>query len=90
MERFDFEKVHKAMVATNWQWTTHSKENPREKEIPSLQRLMKSARKMLSETASGTGYSTGGFSVSREKREDGTEFLVLEFVLENADSEYPQ
>lgn len=91
MDKFDFEKVHKAMIATGWQWTTHSKEYPREMEIPSLQRVMKTARRLLASVADGKAeISTCGFIASREKREDGTDFLILEFVPESADSEFTQ
>ena len=87
IEDFDFDKVHKAMVATGWKWTTH---NPND-EIPSIQRLIRTCLGMLKDAADGgTGCSTGGFSVNRFKREDGTDYLDLSFTIESADSEYPK
>lgn len=88
---FDFENAHKAMVATGWKWTTHNPNDSQETETPSIQRLIKCAMNMLKDSAdSGSGYSTGGFSVNRLKRKDGTDYLHLSFTIESADSEYPQ
>ena len=91
IEEFDFEKVHHAMVATDWKWTTHNPNDSQETEIPSIQTLIKTASRMLKDAAEiDGGCSTGGFTVNRFKREDGTDFLCLTFTLESADSEYPQ
>lgn len=91
IEDFDFEKVHKAMVATGWKWTTHNPNDSQEVETPSIPRLIKTCLRMLKDASDGgTGCSTGGFSVNRFKREDGTDYLDLSFTIESADSEYPQ
>jgi hypothetical protein len=87
---FDFDKVQKVMAFTGWKWTTHNPNDSQETEIPSVKRLIRSATRMLQDTADGgRGWSTGGFEVNRIKREDGTDYLRLSFTLESADSEYP-
>lgn len=66
LDRFDFEKVHRAMQVLDWRWhTTEQGMN----QVPSRVDLRRSAREMLSQlsTMPKTRYmSTGGFVVRRE------------------------
>lgn len=77
MENFDFDKVHRTMVAEGWKWAVNG-----EMKIPCKYRLMKVAERILRECADfyeekdyySTG--TGGFTAAL----DGCS-LSLEFVL---------
>ena len=62
LDEFDFERVHKAMVALNWEW--YDAENG----VPSIAELRKSARRLLTDCVS-KGYSylkCGGFLVENQ------------------------
>lgn len=90
IDKFDFERVHKAMVAVGWKWSTHNLDDLDEKEIPSVDRLRDRGAELMwycyqwqdEDPDDVTRVSTGGFSASLEL--DGT--ISLEFVLEEAGS----
>jgi Ni,Fe-hydrogenase III component G len=89
IERFDFDKVRKAMAFLNWKWTDSA--NMSIQEVPSVSKLIFTAMRILTEVADDAEYiSTGGFHARRLCREDGSEYLDLCFVIEAADSEYPE
>jgi hypothetical protein len=74
MDHFDFERVHKTMVALDWVWLRA------ENGIPEPWELRKAARRMLKEvwrTDSGT-IATGGFRAEAMHDED-EESLTLTF-----------
>jgi len=78
-ESFNFENVHKAMVATNWTWVLGTDENGNDNEgIPSLQTIKNHALNLLKQSYDlGQQISTGGFSCGIDTGE-----LYLVFSLE--------
>lgn len=78
MDNFDFNKVHKVMIATDWKWVFTDG-------VPTEAELRQQARKMLKEVSTknitddiGDYYiSTGGFTVT--KYSDTS--LTLEFIV---------
>lgn len=81
MDNFDFEKVHKTMVALDWTWVVSLEDNLFE--IPDKQAIMKEARRIMRQcletcTEEGTGVGTGGFTAMFHG--DG---LTLRFVVED-------
>ena len=87
IEWFDWEDVHKAMVALDWKWGI-------EAEVPSIGRLVNKARDMLDrvwesrEKAGSREYilSTGGFKAECVEFEDGSVRLGLAFELSTWDT----
>lgn len=78
MHNFDFEYVHKAMVALNWEWGL----NPH---IPSIEELKETAISLLRYSLqSGTRCSTGGFEAMYYKEKD---LLGLSFIIEEVDAQ---
>ena len=79
MDHFDFEKVHKAMVALNWKWGCMDSETL---QVPEVADLKKAARRMLREAIlrpePDYTVATGGFHIQKL---DGEE-LKLSFQLE--------
>lgn len=63
MDTFQFEKVHRAMVALDWSWASVDG-------VPELHEVKKCARVLLTECAfSDTGYlATGGFRAERDEQ----------------------
>lgn len=79
LDNFDFERVHKAMIALEWNWCLGMWGDG----IPSVGALQKTARELLSEAwTKKTTISSGGFSAVYD---DGD--LVLRFILEEWFSE---
>ena len=79
LNNFDFERVHKAMIALEWNWYLGIGDEG----IPSVGALQKAARKLLSEAwTKKTTISSGGFSAVYD---DGD--LILRFILEEWFSE---
>jgi hypothetical protein len=83
LDKFDFNKVQKAMEVLNWKWSSA------EYGIPSIYELRKTARRLLKDAYENgvTEVSTGGFSAkydgnSKEK------WLYLEFKLTFASTFY--
>ena len=74
MENFDFEKVHRVMVALEWEWCFGLDG----RRIPSVCTLKKEASRLLSGAwMTKTTVSTGGFSAEYN---DG--YLSLSFIVE--------
>jgi len=77
MNDFDFERVHKAMVALDWEWKSELKK------VPSIEELKSTAIYLLcSALRHKNKIRTGGFSASFEDGE-----LYLDFTIERASSE---
>ena len=71
IQRFDFNKVHKAMTALKWTW--------RDEGVPTIDSLKQTARELLESAASSEhgNIMTGGFKAEYHK--DGN--FTLEFIL---------
>lgn len=65
MDNFDFEKVHKMMMAVNWKWA--NKESLYS--VPTVSELRTCARRLLYRTTDEGIYAcgTGGFNVIADK-----------------------
>lgn len=82
MEYFDFDRVHKAMVALNWTWFDVG--------APTIDDLKRQARRLLDEVASkiensdeGQFYiATGGFKASARRYEKSPGGILLELTFE--------
>lgn len=73
---FDFEKVHTAMTAVNWQW----KINENETRVPTVTELQNEAIRLIKDaTKSGWTHRTGGFMAGWDRQEDE---LFLQFIFE--------
>lgn len=82
MDRFDFDQVHRAMVALDWKWGIPREDGTRIMEVPDKARLRQCARQFLREAATmGTDYISSGGFVAR-LHSDG--WLTLAFELEAA------
>lgn len=85
MDRFDFERVHKAMVALNWSW--------RGEGVPSIDQLKATALQLMDYADLGYdclihkefGYSTatGGFEARVETFTNAPPRLSLAFIVEH-------
>lgn len=82
-DNFDFEKVHKVMMATNWVWSFHTHEDGTEdKGVPDLNTIHNHAYKLLKEAYdNGNHVSTGGFTAGWENGELYLSFTLEEFSL---------
>jgi len=82
MDWFEFEKVHEAMVATQWKWY----DGDNEFGVPTLQQLKKKARSLLRTVAEAKEpdyiSATGGFYARKETFE-GKPYLRLSFEVAN-------
>lgn len=80
LKEFDFEKVHKAMIATNWHWVFGYDEDKNEiKGVPTVDTLKNRAIILLRDAyKSGNSHSTGGFMAGWENDE-----MYLSFILED-------
>jgi hypothetical protein len=81
---FDFDRVHKAMVAVDWKWGGTFGPPPA---VPAKDALIATARDLLRQvSAKGAGsISTGGFCAFYDAEHDeDTGALGLQFVLESA------
>ena len=82
MDWFDFDRVHKAMVALDWKWGMDDKA-----EVPDLPRLRKTAREYIrAAIAQCTGKNAtvgcGGFEATAHRDADGVlEGVTLRFIL---------
>jgi hypothetical protein len=76
IESFNFDKVHKAMVALNWTW--------RNEGVPTIKQLKETARKLLKDSSENEfgNIMTGGFKAEYHK--DGE--FSLEFILAETSS----
>ena len=74
MDCFDFERVHKAMVALDWTW--HDVDG-----VPDVYEIKKHARALLKDAIKrNVILSTGGFRVGFDPDE---EVLFLEFIVDS-------
>lgn len=78
MERFDFQRVHRAMTALDWEWITRHG-----RRVPSIVELQETAQGLLREVANGNTdqTSTGGLQARVSRYRCGGEDLTLEMVL---------
>jgi hypothetical protein len=82
MDYFKFEQVRQVMVLLNWEWEAS------DEGIPTVPELRQEARRLLKMAfQEKTDISTGGFYVKYESDEDGGEFILLMFVVEECDEE---
>ena len=81
MDYFNFDKVLKTMIALNWKWVKEDHKSLKDLEIPSIERIRKTARKALMRAIEIKDYtSSGGFEAEYD---DGN--LYLRFVVEEWD-----
>ena len=81
MDYFDFDKVLKTMIALDWKWVKEDHKSIDDLEIPSIERIRKTARKALIRAIEiKDSTSTGGFQAEYN---EGS--LSLQFVVEQWD-----
>lgn len=83
ISNFDFEKVHKAMIATNWWWGDTNFE------VPSIAKLVVCAAHLLkevSEMETGHSIGTGGFTATKLYNNEYGEGLSLTFTMTESES----
>lgn len=84
MDKFNFERVHLAMKALNWEWIDL---NTNQMSVPSITQLRKAARKLLNKATSHHCVGSGGFEAKYYPPvDDDPEYFTLKFVLHEADS----
>jgi hypothetical protein len=84
IEKFNFEKVHLAMLALDWRWRDASSELMI---VPGLVRLKATARHLLRESVKSGLTATGGFTAKYvPKVGTDPEYFELQFILAEADS----
>ena len=78
MDNFDFAKVRIVMNAINWTYIS-------EDEAPDVERLMKTARRLLTDvvTRESRAIETGGFRAEKINGEE-CEYLKLSFIVEHS------
>ena len=79
MDEFDFERVHRAMMALNWKWFTSYAED----RIPTIAEIRREARRLLKDVIlSNEDYiihSTGGFKAFKDNGDIGLEFILSDY-----------
>lgn len=77
LDEFDFESVHKAMVALNWTWSSTDG-------VPTIGELRRQARELLKELIKSNNeiIGTGGFYVYRNWTAIGLRFEVASYETE--------
>ena len=84
IDKFNFERVHIAMTALDWQWQTTAGNGHA---VPTLPRLKAMARHLLMESMKNKVVGTGGFEARyHPKVDDESEYFELKFILCEADS----
>ena len=81
MDYFDFDKVLKTMIALDWKWVKEDHKSIADLEIPSIERIRKTARKELIRAIAIKDYTSGGGFEA--EYDDGN--LYLRFVVEEWD-----
>ena len=81
MDYFDFDKVLKTMIALDWKWVKEDHKSIDDLEIPSIERIRKTARKALMRAIEIKDYTSGGGFEA--EYDDGN--LYLRFVVEEWD-----
>ena len=74
---FDFEKVHKVMVVTNWVWLSSDG-------VPTITELILCAMRLLEEASEmepGCLISTGGFTATKLYDDEYGDGLSLKFIV---------
>ena len=85
MEDFDFDRVHNVMVFLDWRWSIANGERT----VPSSYRLMKTADRLLRETAAHYGdkeFHAQGTSGLMASLDNGV--LALQFILTETTSDH--
>lgn len=86
LANFDFEKVHKGMIAVKWTWRTE--DGSGNLAIPTRDALVVTARDLLEKAWRSDGaVRTGGFCARYEEAVDGYATLGLEFLFATSDTE---
>lgn len=83
ISEFNFDRVRKVMVATNWKWISSSLTM----EIPDIEHMRKTARELLEDVSSVEewgSWSTGGFKATK----DPSGRVSLEFIVEESSFPY--
>ena len=76
MDNFDFEKVHKTMIALNWGWA----DSDGGLSIPDLSDIKKSARcRLKTAMEENVSCASGGFFVEKEDDYISLKFVVAEW-----------
>ena len=84
IDKFNFERVHIAMTALDWQWQTTEGNGHA---VPSLPKLKAMARHLLMESMKSKVVASGGFEATyHPKVDDESEFFELKFTLCHSDS----
>ena len=83
VDEFDFEKVHRVMLALNWQWH-HTKGVP---EIADLRRTARSLLKQVVESKDTLSVGTGGFTAYMHHGLLGLRFEISSYEIEVASFE---
>ena len=86
LDNFDFEKVHTAMVALDWKWSSLGSDG----HVPEVYELRREARKLLTDVIykhietgdKWVGISTGGFDTELLVCDDGLPDLSLRFYVD--------
>lgn len=78
VDEFDFEKVHRVMLALNWQWH-HTKGVP---EIADLRRTARSLLKQVVESKGTLSVGTGGFTAYTHYGVLGLRFEISSYEIE--------
>ena len=81
MDYFNFDKVLKTMIALGWKWIKEDHKSIDDLEIPSIERIRKTARKALMRAIEIKDYTSGGGFEA--EYDDGN--LYLRFVVEEWD-----
>ena len=80
MKWFDFEVVHKTMVALDWKWSDYQR-------VPTIEEIKEHARKMMEEVVEEKckSWSSGGFKVTYKEENDKPDcrepMITLEFLI---------
>jgi hypothetical protein len=86
INEFDFQRVHIAMTALDWQWMS-TEDNGHK--VPSIAKLKAMARHLLRESINNKVVGSGGFHAHYyPKVDDDAEYFVLRFVLCESNSCY--
>jgi len=73
MDWFDFSKVHRIMVASEWKWASA------EEGIPTEPEIRENARRLMEDAINQkVSIGTGGFRVHYDKKDD---MITLSFVI---------
>ena len=79
IDHFDFDKVHRTMIALDWKWQHIEDQTDPTSRVPTIERMKESARYLLLKAGShkDSYWATGGFHAQRFKNGN----LQLQFVL---------